>query len=195
MVPGHRGAGGYPARMRKLLAVLMTSALALAACGGDDKGGGGGLSAEEQTFVDDAMKGFDAEEAAPITEDDATCMVESFVTNLGVDRLDELEIAPADFASNDESFPSGLKEDEATQVVEGFDGCIDLASLFLDSLAQDQTMSAEARTCLAKAFDRAAVKRIFVTLLTDGEDALTNDKDFMAEMTAVVSTCPEAFSG
>lgn len=182
--------------MGKLLVVLMTGVLLLAACGGDDKGGGsGGLSAEEQSFVDDAMEGFDAEEAAPITEDDATCMVESFVTNLGVDRLDELEISPADFASDDESFPSGLTADEATQVVDGFEGCIDLSSLFLDSLAQDQSMSEEARTCLAKAFDEAAIQRIFVTLLTDGEDALTADEDFMAEMTAVVSTCPEAFSG
>ncbi|MGQ0432121.1 MAG: hypothetical protein ACT452_06920 [Microthrixaceae bacterium] len=182
--------------MGKLLVVLMTGVLLLAACGGDDKGGGsGGLSAEEQGFVDDAMDGFDAEEAAPITEEDATCMVESFVANLGVDRLDELEITPADFASNDESFPSGLTTDEAAQVVDGFDGCIDLANMFLDSLAQDETMSAEARACLAKAFDGAAVERIFVTLLTDGEDALTSDKDFMAEMTAVVSTCPEAFSG
>jgi len=191
-----RAASHYVAGMRRLTALVLSGFLLVTASCGDDDGGEGDLSSEEQEFVDAAMAEYDAEEAAPLTEDDARCIVQSMVESVGVDRLDELGITPEQFGSQDDApFPEGLTEEEANGVVDGFEGCIDLSGLFLDGMAEDETLSAEAKECLADAFDEDTIRRIFVTMLTEGEDALEQDEDLMAEFLGIFSECPEALGG
>lgn len=177
--------------MHKLLGVLASSLLVLSACGGGS-GGGGELSDEEQSFVDAAMADFDPEDAAPLTRDDAECIAGSFVRGLGVERLEELEITPEDFADEESSFPSGMTEEEAETVIDGFDDCVGLSSLFLDAIAEDADLSAEDKECLGKAFDDEAVREIFTKLLTIGEDALETDSEFVSSMLKLFAECPGA---
>jgi hypothetical protein len=185
--------------MRKLLPVVVSGFLLFgaAACGDDDdEGGGGDLSSDEQEFVDAAMADFDPEEAEPLTEDDARCVVVSMVDALGVERLEEVGLTPESFADEgDDSFPSGLEEAEANRVVDGFEGCFDMSQLFLDQMADDESLSPEARECLAEAFDEDFTRRIFVTMLTKGEDALEEDEELTSELFAAISQCPEVLSG
>ncbi|MGH9084700.1 MAG: hypothetical protein ACRDYW_04555 [Acidimicrobiales bacterium] len=176
--------------MRKLLSVLVSGLFLVAACGDDD--GGGDLSDADQEYVDAAMATYDEEEAAPLTEDDARCIVESMVGQLGTDRLEELGVTPESFGSDDESFPEGLSEDEANGVVDGFESCADMSQLILDGIAEDESISQEAKDCLADAFDEDTVRRLFVTMLTQGEDALQDDPELTSELLSVFSECPEA---
>lgn len=185
--------------MRKLAPAVLSGLLLLgaAACGDDEDGGGGGdLPAEEQEYVDAAMAEYDAEEAEPLTEDDARCIVVSMVDALGVERLEEIGLTPESFADDsDEPFPSGLEEDEANQVVDGFEGCFDMSQLFLDEMAADESLPPEARECLAEAFDEDFTRRIFVTMLTKGEAALEEDEELTSELFAAISQCPEVLEG
>ena len=178
--------------MRKLTPIVLSGLLFLAACG-DDDGGGGDLSSEEQEYVDAAMAEFDPEEAEPLTEDDARCVVTSMVESLGVDRLEELGITPETFGSEDGApFPEGLTEDEANDVVDGFDSCIDLPALFTDQMAADDTIDEETKECLADAFDEDTIRSLFVTMLTQGQDALEEDPELLQELMAILSECPGA---
>jgi hypothetical protein len=176
--------------MRKLRSVLLLGLLLAAACGDDD--GGGGLSEADQEYVDAAMATYDEEEAAPLTEDDARCIVESMVGQLGSDRLEELGVTPESFGSEDAAFPEGLSEDEANGVVDGFESCIDMNQLFLDGLAEDQSLDQDAKDCLADAFDEDTMRRLFVTMLTEGEDAVQDDPELTSEVLSAFSECPEA---
>jgi hypothetical protein len=180
--------------MRKTALTLVAALFVLGACG-DDGGGDGDLSSADQEYVDAAMATFDPEEAAPLEEGEARCIVESMVGSLGAERLEELGITPDSFGGSDNPFPEGLEEDEANQIVDGFEGCFDMGELFLEGLAEDGTMSDDAKKCLADAFDEDTIRRIFVTMLTQGEDALQDDPELTSEFLSIFSECPDALQG
>jgi hypothetical protein len=81
---------------------------------------------------------------------------------------------------------------EANSVVDGFDGCIDLPALFTESLAADADLSDDDKACLDDAFDSDTIRKIFVTMLTQGEDALQDDPELMNEFMAIFQKCPDA---
>ena len=194
--PGTPRGGASVPGMRKLTPIVLSGLLFLAACGDDDGGGGGDLSSEEKEYVDAAMAEFDPAEAEPLTEDDARCVVTSMVEAIGVDRLEELGVTPESFSSDDGApFPEGLTEDEANGVVDGFEGCIDLPALFTESMAADESIDEETKACLADAFDEDTIRRIFVTMLTEGEDALSDDPELMQEFLGIFEECPGALGG
>lgn len=181
--------------MRKIAAMLLSGLFLLGACGDDGGGGGGDLSSADREYVDAALATFDAEEATPLTESDARCIVESMVGGLGAERLEDLGITPDSFGSDDSPFPEGLEEDEANEIVDGFEGCFDMGEVFLEGLAEDGTLSDEAKECLADAFDDDTIRQIFVTMLTQGEDALQDDPELTSEFMSIFSECPEALQG
>ncbi len=181
--------------MRKVSAVLLAALLLVApACGDDDDGGDGAasdLSAEEQAFVDEAMQGFEAEEAEPLTEDDARCMVSSMVDRLGVERMEEVGLTAESFSSSSESMPSGLTEDEANGVVDGIDGCVDLHAMILEGIiGAGDDLTEEEQDCIAEVFDEETVRTMFVTMLTEGEDALQENEELMTSVFQAMSECP-----
>jgi len=180
--------------MRKLTPLLLSGLLLFAACGGDDGGGGGELSSADQEFVDAAMQQYDPEDTE-LTEDQARCVAESLVGAVGSERLEDLGISPESFGDDDNPFPEGLDQDEAEDVVEGINSCIDMASLFVESMSENGQLSDEAVACLADAFDQATIDEIFVTMLTEGEDALQENQELTVKLLDVFQECPEALGG
>lgn len=179
--------------MRKLTPLLLSGLLLFAACG-DDDGGSGDLSSADQEFVDAAMEQYDPDEAE-LSEDDARCVAESLVGAVGAERLEDLGISPESFGDDDNPFPEGMEQGEAEDVVEGINSCIDMASLFVDSMAAGGQMSEEAVSCLADAFDQDVIDEIFVTMLTEGEDALQENQELSVKLLDVLQECPEALGG
>ena len=180
--------------MRKTFYALMAgiSLFAVAACGDDDKGGGGNLSAEEQAYVDEAMSNFDPEEAEPLSEDDARCMVTSMVQAVGVDTLEDAGLTAESFGDDSSTLPEGLTKDQAEDVVDGIDGCIDMSELFLQGMTEDSSLSDDDKKCLADAFDSKTIRDLMVTMLSQGEEGLEDDPAIMSKVFEVFSKCPGA---
>ena len=177
-----------------VVALLLVGAAACSEEGDatSDAPGASGLSAAEQAYVEEALEGFDAEREAPMTEADARCIATSLVEGVGVERLEEMGITPESF-SDDGDLPAGaVEEAEAEVMVDGITECIDIRALFLAGFNEDGSLSAEAEECLADAFDEDLVERTMVLLLTDGEDALSDDSGVGAEVMESFLACPGA---
>ena len=195
--------------MRALRSWLLVIGVVLAfaaGCGDDDSESGGDadtggatetaseddLSDEEQAYVDTAVEGYDAERDAPMTEDDSRCMATAMVQGIGVDRLEEMGITPESF-SEDGDLPEGaVSEADAEAMVAEISTCIDLQDLFLAGFTEDESLSPETIECLTEQFDEDLVTRLMVTLLSEGEDALSADTGAGADLMEAYLACPDA---
>lgn len=194
--------------IKRLLVLSVALLLGAAACN-DDGGGGngsggtgsggdgggqdadGGLSDEEQDYLDRAMQDFDAEDAAPLTRDDAECMVTRMVQDLGVDRLDEIGLTAESFAE-DEDLPEDLSEDDARRVLRSMERCFDVRDLFLAGLEESGDVPEEARQCIAEQLDDDFIQKVMLALLTEGEEAMASDPELTSEMVSLFTECQGA---
>ena len=62
--------------------------------------------------------------------------------------------------------------------------------MLVASMSEDSDLSDEDRECLADAFDDDLLRRLMVTALTQGEEALQADEELMGDLFGVVAECP-----
>jgi hypothetical protein len=174
------------------VAVLMMAALG-AGCGDDDDGGGGeSSSGEGQEYVDAIVASTDDSE---LTDEENECFARAFVDAVGVEQLqgavtpDEIREDPD---SSPEEFGITLDEDQADAFWEDVNGCMDVRAAFVEGLTEGEDMSQETVDCLEDAIDDDLLKRVLVTSLVEGEDALEEDQELMSDLIGVLGDCPGA---
>jgi hypothetical protein len=178
---------------RTMLAVAVLMAALAAACGDDDDGGGGGsASAEGQEYVDAIVASNDDSD---LTDDENECFARAFVDAVGVEQLqgavtpDEIREDPE---SSPEEFGITLDEDQADAFWEDVNECMDVRAAFVEGLTEGEDMSQETVDCLEGAIDDDLLKRVLVTSLIEGEDALEEDQELMSDLIGVLGDCPGA---
>jgi hypothetical protein len=177
---------------RTMLAVAVLMAALGAACGDDDGGGGGSSSAEGQEYVDAIVASNDDSE---LTDDENECFARAFVDAVGVEQLqgavtpDEIREDPE---SSPEEFGITLDEDQADAFWEDVNECMDVRAAFVEGLTEGEDMSQETVDCLEGAIDDDLLKRVLVTSLIEGEDALQEDQELMSDLIGVLGDCPGA---
>ena len=178
----------------RVVLVIGALALVLGACGDDDDGGD--VSEEEQPYVDALVESAaeDDGEDLQLDEAQAECLAPEWVSILGVDRLEAAGIEPGDLAADDLDFAElDLSEADGEAMLDALDECdVDMREIFLSGMTEDSELSEEDRACLDEAFDDDLLRRILVTSLVEGEDALDQDEDLMGEVFAVFAECPGA---
>jgi hypothetical protein len=184
-------------RMTLAVAVLVVGAFG-AACGGDDDGGGesGGESSsdEGQEYVDAIVASNDDSE---LTDEENQCFARAFVDAVGVDQL-QGAVSPDEIRQNPESSPSEfgitLDDDQADAFWDDVNVCMDVRAAFVEGLTEGENMSDETVDCLQDAIDDDLLKRVLVTTLMEGEDALQGDEELMSDLIGVLSDCPGAIT-
>jgi hypothetical protein len=179
---------------RTMLAVAALVMAALGAgCGDDDGGGGGESSSEEgQEYVDAIVASNDDSE---LTDEENECFARAFVDAVGVEEL-EGAVTPDEIREDPESSPEEfgitLDEDQADAFWEDVNECMDVRAAFVEGLTEGEDMSQETVDCLEEAIDDDLLKRVLVTSLIEGEDALEEDQELMSDLIGVLSDCPGA---
>ena len=69
---------------------------------------------------------------------------------------------------------------------------MDVRAAFVEGLTEGEDMSRETVDCLEDAIDDDLLKRVLVTSLMQGEDALQEDQELMSDLIGVLSDCPGA---
>jgi hypothetical protein len=180
-------------RMMLAVAVLVTGAFG-AACGDDDGGGSGGESSsdEGQEYVDAIVASNDDSE---LTDEENECFARAFVDAVGVDQLQDA-VSPDEIRDNPQSSPEELgitlDDEQADGFWEDVNDCMDVRAAFVEGLTAGENLSDETVGCLEDALDDDLLKRVFVTTLMEGEDALQQDEDLMGDLIGVLSKCPGA---
>jgi hypothetical protein len=174
------------------VAVLMMAALGVA-CGDDDDGGGGESSSDEgQEYVDAIVASNDDSE---LTDEENECFARAFVDAVGVEQL-QGAVTPDEIREDPESSPGEfgitLDEDQADAFWEDVNECMDVRAAFVEGLTEGEDMSQETVDCLEDAIDDDLLKRVLVTSLMEGEEALQEDQELMSDLIGVLGDCPGA---
>jgi hypothetical protein len=182
-------------RMTVAGALLAMTALSAAACGDDDGGGGGSSSDRGEEYVDAIME---SGEDSGFTEEEDECVARAYVDVIGVDELEEAGTPEEISEAEDESLSeSGITlDDEQRDVLwDEFNECVDVRQIFLGSLEAGEDLPEDAIACLDDAIDDDLLKRIFLTTVIDGDEALSNDEELNNEFLDVIGGCQEALEG
>jgi len=184
--------------MRRTVVVLAVGALAMsaAACGGDDDddAGGGDVSAEAQPYVDAIGAQFRTgdESELQLSQEQADCVAPRWVDAIGVDTFEAEGVTPEEITdeSEDELPTLGLDESQGNALYDAFEDCdVDVPALLLDSIVAGGDIDDATRDCLQDALDGDLVRSLMVAVVTQGDDALSEDEALAEEFSGALDGC------
>ena len=190
-------------RFRNLSVVLVAS-LTLVTVGCGDSGGGGGNAAvndENRPYVDAMKKSLkasneeDGSDGFQMSEEQMDCVAPRFVNIIGVDRMKENGVTPADIEADETMDFSKLKmtEKDGNALYDTFGDCdINLTELMTASMAADEDMTPAMKACIEGVFTDENLRKMMVSSMVKGEDAAEEDPE-LAPVMAQMMGC--AFMG
>lgn len=166
-----------PVRIRSTAAAL-AAALILAAC--SSGGSGASVSDEGKPYAEAIAKAMTSPtgDNVPLDDDQADCLAGHFVNTIGVDRMKDAGVTPADFdvgagPLNEEGplADMDLSEKDANQLFDSFGKCdMNFRDVMIDSImADEENVSPEMVTCLEGALDDDMLRAMMVSSFTGQE--------------------------
>lgn len=139
--------------MKKTAAVLCAAVLTLSACGNDDDD-----KAREniRTAVLEEDAGLTG--GTKPTEEQADCIADGMVDDVGVETLQEYELLNDELEINSDANPTDMEAEDADALAEVFVGCIDVDELFAAQFGSSgQELTEEQQQCITDAIDEQAM--------------------------------------
>jgi hypothetical protein len=185
--------------MRRVTLVLALAAMGIfgAACGGDDDESGGGSggdssSDEGQEYVDAIVA---SSNESDLTDEESECFARAFVDAVGVDQLHDA-VTPDEIREDPQSSPSEfgitLDDAQADAFWEDLNDCMDVRAEFVEALTAGENVSDQDVECLERAIDDDLLKRLLVTSVMEGDEALEDDEELRADLIDAFNECPGA---
>lgn len=150
-----------------LVAGGLALSLTLTACGGgDDEQAAEAISASMMEQSDTEF---------PVDEEQADCVGEGLVDEIGVDQLQEYGMLTDDLTVNESVGQVTMEEGDADSAAEVLVGCLDAETMMAEQLGADDTMTEEQRECMADVLDDDALTTLFSLMLQGKEEEATGD--------------------
>jgi len=178
---------------RFLLMVVTIPALALSACSDES-----GLSEEEQEYADAFAASIeDDEDGLSAEPDDAQCMGDAVMEELGVEPFEEADVAPDDIGGEDAGSPGEVlgddvvTDEQADSILDRWEDCVGDLSEFMATSASGEEefdLDADGEACLAEGLDEDGLARdILRASFTSAEEV--PDQDAFTAFFAVINDC------
>ena len=140
--------------MKKTAAVLCAALMTLSACGsGDDDKARENIKTavlEDETDLTGGTKP---------TEEQADCIADGMVDDVGVETLQEYDLLDEDLKINEEADPTDMEEGDADALAGVFVDCIDVEEMFATQFSSgEEELPAEQQECITDAIDEEAMK-------------------------------------
>jgi hypothetical protein len=140
--------------MKKTAAVLCAALMTLSACGnGDDDKARENIKAAVLEDETDLTGG------AKPTEEQADCIANGMVDDVGVDTLQEYDLLNDNLEINDDADPTDMKAEDADALAGVFVDCIDVEEMFAAQFdSSEQELTDDQKSCITDAIDEEAMK-------------------------------------
>jgi hypothetical protein len=197
---------------RSFVLFLALFALVGAACGDDDGGGGGDggdrasadLTSDEQAFADAwaATLSDSDDDGFTFEDDEAQCMGEAIMAEIGTGPFDDAELGPDDIdnAGAEDDSPGELlgagviTDDQADAILASWKGCADLDAAFVELVAAEADLDDDARECIIDGVkDDDLVSQGFKASLTN--DEAEPPQEVITALVTLMGTCGGDGSG
>jgi hypothetical protein len=140
--------------MKKTVAVLCAALMTLSACGsGDDD------EARENIKTAVLEDEADLTGGAKPTEEQADCIADGMVDDVGVETLQEYELLDDNLEINNDAEPTDMESEDADALAAVFVDCIDVEEMFATQFSSgEEELPEEQQQCITDAIDEDAMK-------------------------------------
>ena len=153
--------------MKKTVAVLCAALFSLtASCGNDDED-------QAKDNIKTALLEEDAGLAASadITEEQAECVSNGMVDELGVEKLQDYGLLNNDLEVQEDPQAADMDRGDAESMARVFVGCVDVEKIFQEQFAENGAgLSKKQQDCIRKAVDVEVIEKVLADTF-QGEDA------------------------
>ncbi len=150
-------------------------ALALAACGGSDD-----EAAASKAIADSIMDSSDS--TFKVTQDQADCVGEGMVEDIGTDQLVEYGIITEDIEASDGLESVKMSEDDAQSAADVMQDCADIKEIFTGAMGE---LPEEAQTCIDEKLTDDVLNEFLVSVFMDDQE--TGTEGLMGALTECMS--------
>lgn len=149
----------------RTIGVTAVLALALAACGGsgDDEKASKNLAA---SIMDSENSAFE------VTQDQADCVGDGMVEDIGTDQLVEYKILNEDLAASDGLDSVKMSEDDAKSAANVMQDCAEIKEIFTGAMGD---LPEEAQTCIDEKLTDEVLNDFLVAVFMDDQDGGTQN--------------------
>lgn len=150
----------------KIRTIGATAALALALAG---CGGSGDDEKASKNLADSIMDSNSA--TFEVTQEQADCVGEGFVDEIGTDQLVEYKILNEDLEAADGLDAVKMSEGDAQSAADVMQGCADIKEILTGAMGGE--LPAEAKTCIDEKLTDDVLNEFLVAVFTDDQEAGT----------------------
>lgn len=111
------------------------------------------------------------DETFKVTQEEADCVGEGFVDELGVDKLKEYGLLTEDLEASDKAIEATLPKDDAEGAATVLVDCTDAAKLFMNAMTGGEDLDPEMESCLDDALTDDALEAFFAATFAEDQDA------------------------
>ena len=144
---------------------------------------GCGASDEDQAAEAVSAGLLEAQDGAfQFTQEQADCVGDGFVEEIGVDQLQEYGIITDDLEATDKPIEAKLTGDDADGAGKVLVGCVDAAQFFKDEVLSRQDLTPEVESCIDDALTEELLTKFFSATFSE-------DRAAAAEATTPLQEC------
>ncbi len=143
--------------MKKTVALLVATLLALTACGGS--------SAEEKKASENIAKSLRAG-GSPLSDADAACFADKFVARVGITDLKKYGVLDDDLEVEDTIEQTNMSAEDADGAADAFTECVDIDTFLMDAFGA--SADEEVVVCLSGKVSRDTYHDLVAATFTGG---------------------------
>jgi hypothetical protein len=144
---------------------------------------GCGASDEDQAAQAVSAGLLEAQDGAfQFTQEQADCVGDGFVEEIGVEQLQEYGIITEDLEATDKPIEATMTGDDADGAGKVLVGCVDAPQLFKDAILRDADLSPEVESCIDDALTEELLTKFFSATFSE-------DRAAAAEATTPLQEC------